>query len=289
MKKGTPLWKALLFERRLPWRYKHFLDSTSKEAYNLLVRINPCFHKRYVINKRIIELNLTNYCNLSCINCEVSCRQAPGNDYMTLGQIKKFVKESIALSRRWKKIKLFGGEPTLHPQFFKVIQILKKYKKSNPYCNFQLLTNGTGKKVKSRLLRVPKWISIINSTEKGMVHKLKPFESYNIAPIDLKKYNNSNFSKGCWRIETCGICLGPSGYYVCAPAYHTDRVLGLDVGIKKLNGLRSPTFKNQLNILCRYCGLYKEPRDYVSEEKMSPFWIKAYEKYKKSKPILSKY
>lgn len=41
MNKGTPLWKALLFEHRLPWRYKRYIKEIS-----LFKSINQSFDKR---------------------------------------------------------------------------------------------------------------------------------------------------------------------------------------------------------------------------------------------------
>lgn len=278
-KKGTPLWKALLFEKRLPWRYKAKLSCYS-----------PLFHTRYKVYKKIIELFLTNECNLQCINCQSSCRQLPSKEYMSLEQIKKFVKESLELRWDWELIKLYGGEPTLHPQFFDVIKILKKYKDSNPNCEFWILTNGAGKEVQEKLSKLPDWITINNSTEKGMGYKFKEFESYNVAPMDLWKYKfGADFSKGCDRIERCGICLSRSGYYVCAPGADIDRIFGFDIGFKSLAEVKKSSMKDQLKIFCKYCGLYKEPKDIISEEKISPTWKKAYEEYKNKKPKLSIY
>jgi len=257
---------------------------------NLLGYLYEKFHPRYKVNKKIIELNLTNICNLTCYNCASSCKQAPSSESTSLAQIERFVHESCQLQWKWDLIKLYGGEPVLHPHFFDVVKILKKYKDIYPNCAFQILTNGVGKKVNENLSKVPSWIGILNSfsmkkPESGAMR----FESYNVAPIDLKKYRNTDFSKGCFRIEECGICLSYSGYYVCAPGFHIDRVFGFDIGIKRLREVTHTRFKKQLKILCKYCGLYKMPLDLITEEKISPTWQEVYKRYEIKKPDLSLY
>jgi len=281
-KNGTTLWKALLLEHRLPFRYK-------EGVFNIFALLSCQFHRRYHSYKKIIEVNLTNKCNLSCINCGSSCRYAPSDEYMSLEQIKKFIDESLRLRWGWEKIKLYGGEPTLHPNFSDVLSLIKRYKKFHPLCRICLITNGVGKYVKESLSKVPNWVEIHCSTKEGMESKFELFESYNLAPIDLKKYKNADFSKGCWRIEKCGMCISPSGYYVCAPGYHIDRVFGFDVGLKRMEEINDVNFKKQLTVLCKYCGFYKEPKELVSKEVMSITWKGAYKKYKNKKPKLLDY
>jgi len=271
--------------RKIASKFKYFV----KKIIDFLPKITPLFHRRYILNKKIIELNLTCDCNLKCTNCECSCNQAPSKEYLTLEQVRKFVRESIELDYKWEKIKLFGGEPTLYPHFFEAIKILKEYKDFSPDCEFWLLTNGVGQQVKSVLSKIPPWINIINSTEKGFEEKFRWFESYNIAPVDLFRYKLADFSKGCHRIEVCGICLIGGGYYPCAPGAHVDRVFGFDLGLRSLKEVKESSMKQQLRKLCRYCGLYKEPVERVRKEKISRTWEKAYEKYAEKKPQLSMY
>ncbi len=91
-------------------------------------------NRTFVTNTRGIELEITSDCNLFCINCDRSCRQARTKEYMTLDQVEKFVHQSLELDWEWEHIRLLGGEPTLHPQFFDIIKMKPggwfiKYKK----------------------------------------------------------------------------------------------------------------------------------------------------------------
>jgi len=214
--------------------------------------------------------------------------QAPSRGYMSLQQIEKFVNESIELNWEWQAIHILGGEPTLHPQFFEVLDILKRYKDINPNCFIEVWTNGSGKKVNEILSKLPPWVRVVNSSKSP--ESVQGFHSYNIAPIDLKKFKNADFTKGCWGTEMCGISLTRYGYYPCGAGAAVDRVFGFDIGIKKLSEVKDSTLRKQMNLVCKYCGHYKEPPDLtLEEEKMSVSWIKAYENYKKRKPKLSLY
>jgi len=241
-------------------------------------------------NKRRVEIEITTSCNLKCINCNRSCRQAPSEEHMSLKQIKKFIDESICLNWKWESIKILGGEPTLHPQLPAILKIFKRYKKFYPESNIRFLTNGFGDKVNNILKILPPWLIIENSKKKSSMQK---FSSYNLAPIDMKRYKNADFTKACWNTEHCGLGLTRYGYYLCGPGASIDRVFGLDTGIKNLSSVNDSTLMQQRGRLCRYCGMYKE-KDYkmgrrIKKEKMSLTWIKAYKKYKKEKPKLSLY
>jgi len=150
------------------------------------------------------------------------------------------------------------------------------------------VTNGFGARVNEVISQLPDWVTIDNSRKKSNVNE---FSSYNIAPIDLAEYKNAGFAKGCSSLQRCGLGLTSYGYYPCGPGASVDRVFGFNIGIKKLSQLNDTCLKSQLKILCQHCGHFKD--DYSSEkitaEKKSVSWQKAYEKYKKKKPKLSRY
>jgi sulfatase maturation enzyme AslB (radical SAM superfamily) len=274
-------WQSLILIKDIVWRITTFPTYLKKNKI-----------LAWKTEKNKIEIELTSFCNLNCINCNRSVRQAPTKEYMTLEQVEKFVKESLNLKWRWKNIRITGGEPTLHPQLFKVLEAIKKYKEFYPQSKITIVTNGYGEKVKTVLKKLPFWLKIENS------HKDSPrqkFISFNIAPIDLKKFKKDFFLKACEVTENCGLGLTRYGYYICATGgAGLDRVFGFDTGIKKLSELTDSSLKKQRRILCRYCGYYKikdsnEKKNWINKEKMSPTWIKVYEKYKKQRPKLTLY
>lgn len=244
------------------------------------IKWNTNFHE--------IELELTTLCNLKCFNCDRSARQAPSNECMSLSQIEKFVKESIHLKWNWRQITLLGGEPTLHPQIFEIVEIIKCYKNFNPDCVVEMATNGHGDHVKKVLAILPNWISIRSTNKTSIVHD---FCSYNVAPVDLDYYNEQDYSKGCWITTACGLGLTRHGYYSCGAGASVDRVFGFDLGIKKLKDVNSYALKKQKKIICSYCGHYKKNHNSkrIRQESMSPSWEKAYSDYQKKRPVLSEY
>ena len=255
---------------------------------------------QYLPDGKSIVLEITTDCNLRCFNCNRSCSQAPSSENMSVGQISKFVRESIALKWKWELITIMGGEPTLHPNFLEILNVLGVYKKFNPSCILSLQTNGFGDKVDRILQKVPTFIRVTNTHKKAQSQK---YISYNIAPIDLLEYKKSKFKSGCSIPERCGLGLTRYGYYGCGSGASVDRVFGFNVGVKKLKDLNADIIKKQFDVVCRYCGSYKinslpTPNEkniktwednLITTQQTSPSWKKAYDQYEKKKPKLSLY
>jgi hypothetical protein len=247
----------------------------------------------YDPNLFAIELEINSYCNLACFNCDRSIRQARTDEEMSLENIQKFVDESIALKWKWHVIKILGGEPTLHPQFFEILKILNIYRDFNPACQITLASNGFGEKVNDVLTMIPSWVKILNTKKTSFVNC---FSSYNIAPIDTAEFENKDFSKGCIIPEKSGLGLTRYGYYACGAGASVDRVFGFDIGIKKLINVTNDQLRKQMKILCSFCGHFKyftydheKTSKCVYNEQMSTSWEKAYAKYSESKPKLNLY
>jgi molybdenum cofactor biosynthesis enzyme MoaA len=106
--------------------------------------------KHYERSRDLLEMDITYYCNLRCCNCNRSCGLAPTDDRLSLEQIIKFLQESREKGVKWQRFRILGGEPTLHPEFFWIIDELLAYKQlHNPELHIHVVTNGSGKKVKA--------------------------------------------------------------------------------------------------------------------------------------------
>lgn len=252
---------------------------------------------KHSINSNTIEIEIITDCNLKCFNCNRSCRQAPSTEYMTLEQIEKFINESIKLKKKWKEIRILGGEPTLHNNIFEICSLLLDYKKNySSKTLISLASNGYGDIVNNILSKIPENIYIINASKHGIEQK---FDSFNLAPIDLEEFKNNaiDYSNGCSTPEYAGIALTRYGYYACGPAAGIDRVLNLNIGIKKLKNISNIKFRNQLKQLCQYCGHFKSKSRHsvcksnnlhtINKEQVSNSWKNLYEKYNTEKPELS--
>ena len=102
-------------------------------------------NKKFIINKNVIEVELTLRCNLHCANCD---RMAPKPLDIKLDDFKNF----LALDRKWSSIRLIGGEPLLYPHIEEVFKILENYKDK---CLIGLSTNGYNKELLKRVSVLP--------------------------------------------------------------------------------------------------------------------------------------
>ncbi len=238
---------------------------------------------QYRRSRKDIEIDITYNCNLRCFNCNRSCRQAPTKKNMSLEQIERFIKESKDKNIKWRKISLVGGEPCLHPNILKIIDLVLDYKKKfSKQTKIYLVTNGL---IKNILKEVPKSINIVNSEKQSSAQD--GFESFNVAPIDLKKYKNKDFKNGCKILKDCGMGLNMYGYYPCAVAGGIDRIFGFNAARKHLPEKNDQMF-DQLNTFCKLCGHFKK-HDIINKEKKSITWEKAYAQFQDENEQLTKY
>jgi hypothetical protein len=236
-----------------------------------------------------LEIEITTECNLACLNCNRSCRQAPSKEHMTLDQIRKFIEESKKFNVVWNKgVALLGGEPTLHPDIDRII--IELYRGLDRQIRF--LTNGVYISQRTNLFKYTRNIVKISSDKTSIYNWFVPF---NMAPIDDTRFKEKDVYNYCKVIYDCGLGLSRYGFYVCGQGASIDRIFGFDIGIKSLRDVNLEALYYQRKILCPYCGLlpfgdYDPYKNRITnEEKISPSWEEAYKKYKKSNPIMGLY
>ena len=207
---------------------------------------------------------------------------------MTCEQIERFVAESIARGIRWDRIRLLGGEPTLHPELLAILSMLRAYRdEHSPSTRLEIATNGYGRRVRRVLAGLPPDVIVIDTRKTGRVQP--GFRTFNVAPQDLMSYRWADYRNGCWIIEKCGTGLGPSGYYPCAIAAGIDRIVGYDAGRRRLPD-DADSLEDQLARFCRLCGHFKQTRDAaVLGPVQSRSWRDAYARYRATPPRLTRY
>ena len=242
---------------------------------------------QFEINLNSIEIDITYDCNLKCFNCNRACSLVPSKEAMSVKQIQKFVDESIKINRKWRKINIMGGEPTLHPNIFEIVDLFLSYKRRfSPQTDLVIVTNNFGTKVNDVLSKLPEGIRIRNGNMKSRVQK---FKSFHLAPADFRKYRNVDYINGCSIPWLCGMALTLYGYYPCAQAAAIDRVFGFNLGEKTLP-LNANVLREKLQIFCKYCGHFKIGENQIAiKNEVSPSWERACEKYRIKKPSLSLY
>jgi hypothetical protein len=234
------------------------------------------FGRQYRVSREFAEIDITYKCNLKCINCNRSCTQAPDNTEMSVDTLERFLAQSIKENIIWKRIRLLGGEPTLHSRFFRLIEMLSQYQNDhNPLVRLVLCTNFYGEAVHRVLEKLPENIIIKSTLKTSRINLFKPFNS---APCDRFINYFSDYACGCRIIEECGLGLTPSGYYMCAIAGGIDRIFGYRLGRPDLpkpgDGLT-----DQMMAFCRVCGHFgfQWPTKRI---RISRTWRAAYRQHK---------
>jgi hypothetical protein len=250
-----------------------------------------------------IIIDLSHCCDLSCPGCNRSCAgdQAPAAEFISLEQIRRFIEESVACGRRWRRILLEGGEPTLHPRLDDILAELQHYRQRHaPRCVIELCSNGFSARARQILGRLPAGIRAKNSTkspgrENGHI-------GFNVAPADLPEFASADFGQGCYIQRIFGLGLTRHGFYPHPICGGIDRVLGLDIGLKALPA--SPqALAGQMKRLCPWCGHFREFRsgrqwrdilaygrhDAYPARSQSPSWVNAYANFRRRPPRLSLY
>ncbi|WP_299201632.1 radical SAM protein [uncultured Amphritea sp.] len=235
----------------------------------------------------LIEIDLTYLCNLRCNNCNRSSAQAPEASHISLSKISQFVNESIESKRHWERIRLLGGEPTLHPDFLSILDEMERYIAYSPSTLVEVVSNGHGKKVNRMLDQVPTSISIENSEKNNNIQP--SFGPFNQAPQDSHWYRFADYRNACSIATSCGIGLTPQGYYPCAVAGGIDRVLG-----NKSGRINLPSTDDEMRDLmvetCALCGRFHDGhyvppklRPPLYEQKISVSWRRIYHTWQQRK------
>jgi len=153
---------------------------------------------------------------------------------ISIADIEAFINQSIENKIKWRRIRILGGEPTLHSRIFDIMDLLINYQRDfNPSVRLVLGTNFFGNQVHRVLEKLPDPIIIKSTLKVSRVNLFKPF---NVAPVDRHFYRFSDYACGCRIIEDCGLGLTPSGYYMCAVAGGIDRIYCYNLGRKKNAG-----------------------------------------------------
>ena len=82
-------------------------------------------------------VEVTDRCNLTCPTCYAGSSPTYGR-HRTLEEVKKMLDIIVANEKEPDVVQISGGEPTIHPQFFEILD----YAKSLPIRHLMLNTNG---------------------------------------------------------------------------------------------------------------------------------------------------
>ncbi len=235
--------------------------------------VSSRFGKPFQPSRNYVEIDITYNCNLKCINCNRSCTQAPSKAEMPVETVEAFITQSVDQKVPWKRIRILGGEPTLHSRFFDIIDRLIDYRRSyNKTVRLVVGTHFHGRQVRRVLEQLPPSVAIKSTLKNSRANLFRPF---NMAPMDTHYNRFSDYSCGCRIIEDCGLGLTPYGYYMCAIAGGIDRILGYRLGRPTLPDPHAD-FTDQMMAFCPLCGHFgfQWPTRKIRQSKT---WQKAYD------------
>lgn len=234
-------------------------------------------------NRHRIGIALTYACNLRCYNCDESSAQAPEDTQMTVEQIQRFVDEWAAANYRWELMEIAGGEPTMHKDFFKILDILRGYRdRYSPHSRIKVLTNGTGDRVKQMISQIPADVEVENSNKEGKRQTELRHATFNLTPEEVPGYSNVEYRNACEWTERCGTGLGPSGYYHCPVAAGMDRIFEWNIGRQSLPS-EDDDMEDLAERFCSKCGYFLKELEYkkpLDKPLISPAWEQYYDDYR---------
>jgi hypothetical protein len=234
------------------------------------------FGRPFKPSRDFAEIDITYRCNLKCLNCNRSCTQAPSDMEMPVENIVAFITQSVEKQIAWKRIRILGGEPTLHSRIFEIIDLLLAYKREhNPLVRLVLGTNFYGSRVRRVLANLPEAIAVKSTLKSSRRNLFRPF---NVAPVDRVFNRFSDYACGCRIIRDCGLGVAPSGYYMCAVAGGIDRIFGYYLGRPTLPD-ETDTLENQMRAFCPLCGHFGFQWP-TRRTRQSKTWRLAYQRFK---------
>ncbi len=201
--------------------------------------------KKYIIengriNTESFEFHLSEHCNLNCVEC---CNLSPFNKpkFMSIEEVEEiciFLKNNI----RPEVIKLSGGEPLLHPELNKMVQIVKSY---FPETKLRITSNGLlSNKLTSEIFKNIDqiWISNYKSTpvsqqkvehikqlakEYGVIFNIKDVDQFNTIFAKNTLNNKEEIQEiydDCWMRHRC-LVVRNSRFFKCTRAAYIDDYL----------------------------------------------------------------
>jgi len=148
------------------------------------------------------------------------------DDDMPLSQIEMLVNNLEKENKHVRRIKLVGGEPTLHPQFWETCEILSAGVEKGLIGKVSVNTNGvTQKQFVGKTL--PKGIHWKVSRPSRKQHR-----PYLWSPLDLGIESHGP----CKMPHVCGYSLDVKGWLPCSAAIAIARMFGLEHLYKPLDG-----------------------------------------------------
>lgn len=160
---------------------------------------------------RSLELQIILACNWRCIACDQGS-QFTSFDFirkgtMTVQQIGHFIAEMKAFNAYLGRIRILGGEPTVHPKFFEILELLHaELVATGNVGQLEIISNGSHQ---DRLRKASQWAKIRVSGSRAK-------EGSHVANLIHTPASLGYEGRMCNAPWHCGISLNYYGYFPCS-------------------------------------------------------------------------
>lgn len=244
----------------------------------------------------IIQIDVTNVCDKSCANCTRFCgHHRPDKIYfMDLADYERAV---MSLKDFPGIVGMIGGEPTLHPQFPEMCEILRRHVADKKRRGLWSNTGPKFRQYKAIIDETFGYFNLNDHNENEIIHT-----PILVAGEDMIKKGHlteeewCTYTDNCWVQSTWSATVTPKGAYFCEVAgmldYTFEGGIGWDVAKEPEWWKKQiPEYKDQIAWACKKCGcqLPLRPRrstdevDDVSESNLERLIAAGSPKVKKGK------
>lgn len=166
-------------------------------------------NKRWL--NRSLELQIILACNWSCTGCD-ALSQFHGVSFvkrgtMTVAQVQHFVDEMRQANAYFGRIRIMGGEPSLHPKLTEIVHLLHTALVQDGHVGqLELITNGSH----------PEKLTAIRSLVKVRVSDENDKQKHHVATLVHTPESLGYQGKRCSSPEHCGWSLSCYGFAPCS-------------------------------------------------------------------------
>ena len=249
--------KNICIQHEFQQRQNLFIETDSKYLQLDLDDYQSKSVKTNIKNNLRFEIDITRECNWNCSSCNRLCniRKRNKSSYMTLSEVKSVVKQIKKASKHYKidKLKILGGEPTIHPQFKEICQIVKN-ELFDVIQNHNIIvgTNGSNNSQYKDFILKEMQFKILGD-EKTLSFKNEEHRNTLLSPTETKQ---KLVCLPCHIFYDCGIGAfkvdGKIRWYWCNVGSILAQLAKRDVLKKSLKELLSSS-KESLYSICKHC------------------------------------
>lgn len=188
-------------------------------------------------------------CNLACPGCNRLCNRFPdATEDLSLDDVQWFIEQCAKRKQKITRLKLCGGEPTLHTQFTKVYAMLVAAAERGVFRQIIAQTNGVAKRPVVPASPFVKW-----KTSRPGIKRHLPYE---VAPVDLGIPPARCDSLGCGPSWDARGWLPSSACIMVVRLFHLDHLYRQE--------LPDPYKVWGESEMCRYC-VFSMPKQWRRE------------------------